>query len=715
MDPEKEDAADMSVAEINFPTSDARERLFSRLGKFRRRVRTRLFFEGAAIVLAGGFLLALATVFIDHTFRLSVAARICLLIAATVALALLIWHNLIKPALLKLDSLTLATALDRSGQLTARLASVVELPTLLQSNAPPSPAMVQHALARCHESLAAYDFQQRFDDRRRDISLATIAGAILIPILIALLAPATTKLWAARLFAASNTPWPQNTYLQITNLQDNTLVVPRGEPFVLRVTAKPNTVVPDLVTLRFREEGASRTTANFTVFAANDFRYDFAAINSPVTVEVWGGDDVLSPFTIRPAERPRVVDLKLVAQHPWQAQPQSYSFSGSDSDLSFLPQTKMHLSFTANTPIAQAKLISSTTRPAQVDLIQLDDEHFAIDWLHHQPVQLQLELIGRDAHLESPPTDVSIGLKTDQPPRITLTFTGVHQRVAPQARIPLNIDARDDYGVAQVSMSTKIERPDPNNPAKLVAETTDQVLFGPASPASELELQQSQTVALAPYKLAPGSLVTLSASAQDACYTGAQTTKTRPITFRIVPPEELFREILLRQQAERARFRKQADEARSIREAMTTLSTAADVAQLAHRHRAIQREITGITTALNDSVTEMRLNSLATDEAYTLIQKNVLAPLKSLNDDYMNPQKTALDGLQPDDSKALAAIEDRQDKMIAQMEEILKQMSQWDSFVDVLNQLNEIIRMQDQAQQQTNQMKKKQTDSVFEH
>jgi hypothetical protein len=47
------------------------------------------------------------------------------------------------------------------------------------------------------------------------------------------------------------------------------------------------------------------------------------------------------------------------------------------------------------------------------------------------------------------------------------------------------------------------------------------------------------------------------------------------------------------------------------------------------------------------------------------------------------------------------------------MEAILKQMSQWDSFVDVLNQLNEIIRLQGQAQQQTDQLRKRQTEDIF--
>ena len=48
------------------------------------------------------------------------------------------------------------------------------------------------------------------------------------------------------------------------------------------------------------------------------------------------------------------------------------------------------------------------------------------------------------------------------------------------------------------------------------------------------------------------------------------------------------------------------------------------------------------------------------------------------------------------------------------MTEILKQMSQWDSFVDVINQLNEIIKLETKVKQSTEQMKKKQTEGVFD-
>jgi hypothetical protein len=48
------------------------------------------------------------------------------------------------------------------------------------------------------------------------------------------------------------------------------------------------------------------------------------------------------------------------------------------------------------------------------------------------------------------------------------------------------------------------------------------------------------------------------------------------------------------------------------------------------------------------------------------------------------------------------------------MKDILKNMSQWDSFVDVLNQLNEVIKIQTHVKETTETLKTKQTESIFE-
>jgi len=175
----------------------------------------------------------------------------------------------------------------------------------------------------------------------------------------------------------------------------------------------------------------------------------------------------------------------------------------------------------------------------------------------------------------------------------------------------------------------------------------------------------------------------------------------------------LFKEILLRQQGERAKFRKAIDQAQKIRDGLNTV-TAETAVQMARDHRTIQRESMRIATSLAESITEMRLNQLGSDEAYDMMDKNVLKPLADMNEKLMNPQRDALESLKVDDSAKVADAAGRQEQIIARMNEIMKQMSQWDSFVDVLNQLNEIIRLQEKAKGQTDELKNKRIEGVFE-
>jgi hypothetical protein len=692
--------------------------LLDRLTEFRRHVRGQLLLEGAARLITAVILLAFATFALDRLFRLSLPARISMVAGAVVALGVVLWREIISPMRLKLDPLTLAAALDRmsgrgDGFITSRVGTVLDLPTVLSQPVGASVAMLHRAASECHTALAEIDFDARLDDRRRNLSGLIILAMILLPLLVAVSAPRTTRLWAARVLGGSNEPWPQKTYLQAAGMRDGVIVVPRGEPFVLRVSAVDGSVVPEVVTARYHQGQASRVEANFVSFGRNDFRYEFPAINAATVVEVEGGDAVLGPFTLRPADRPRVNDLQLIARHPLDKQPTTYNFDG-ESDVSFLPRTSIRLLFSSNTPVAEAHLKSSTTRPSQGDLRQLDDTHFEMDWTHNAAVNLEIELVSRDARLESAPTTVAVGLKVDQPPRVTIGYSGVKLRVTAKAKIPLTIDAKDDYGIASATMITKTDAPDPANVSHLISSTITTPLYGPVNPTSETEIQPRENLELEPLKLPVGTIVTVTGSATDACYIGPQTTASRSVTFRVVAPEELFREILLRQQAERAKFRKQQDEVRSMREQMNLTSTQEQVAALGRRQRALQHEVARISTSLTESLTEMKLNQLGTDEAYELMQKNVLTPLQQLNDQLLNPQKEALDNLSATDAAGLSAVETRQDRTFDQMTQILHQMSQWDSFVDVLNQLNEIIKMQDQAEQKTRELKKKETEGIFD-
>jgi hypothetical protein len=56
----------------------------------------------------------------------------------------------------------------------------------------------------------------------------------------------------------------------------------------------------------------------------------------------------------------------------------------------------------------------------------------------------------------------------------------------------------------------------------------------------------------------------------------------------------------------------------------------------------------------------------------------------------------------------------RQQQIVAAMQKILKNMAQWDSFIDVVNQLNEVIKLEQAVRGKTEDLKKKQFESIFD-
>ena len=719
----------------------------SELEKFRSRVRTHLVIQGVAMWVLELFAVLVVMFLLDRLFRLSMSSRRALLILAMVGLAIEFVRRVVLPIRLKLSLIGIAAAIDRASlengstdSLAARVASIMELPELLKSKSPPSSAMVNSAVERCHSSLASVNLHSHLNHDRYEKAWLVMGGVVIAAMVLIAFDVSSARRWFGRYFLGSNEPWPQNTYLFVKDVQDGKLVVPRAEPFVLRVGVKDSSQVPKSVTIHYREANGEKMTGAMTLFGAGDFRYDMPPIGANADVEIIGNDDEQT-FRIEPIERPRISNLMLMTQHPTELAPTGHDFASQESDFSFLPKTKMELKFVSNVAIGEAKIKSNVDSPSMASLKRLDDRTFSMSWEHAAPVQLQIELVGKGSKLESLPTPVAVGLKVDLPPRVSLTYTSVRTRITPMAKIPLQIQARDDMGIARLDLNTKSEILMADAPASSTSaatqpttmaaipsatqassqpankpgvETLTQILAGPMKPAADMELQKAFTLEVPTLKLPAGSILSVYAAASDDCYTGAQTSASRVVTFRIVPAEELFREILLRLQGERAKYRKLIEEAQKLQGALPAVATPEAAANIARQHRTIARENIRIANSFNESVTEMKFNMLGGAEAWDLMDKNILVPFKKLNDELMIQQRDALDALTGEDTAKVNDAIARQEKIVAKMQELLKQMSQWDSFVDVLNQLNAIIDLENKVKKSTEVMKKKQTDGVFD-
>jgi hypothetical protein len=503
--------------------------------------------------------------------------------------------------------------------------------------------------------------------------------------------------------------------------------VARGEPYTLRARAKDGSVVPEVVSVRYKVDGGSRVEANMVSFGANDFRFEFPAVSSPMTLSLAGNDDVTREFHIRPADRPKITSLQLTARHPTAAADSVFNVLSTDSDLSFLAKTKLTLTFAANTPVAKASIklaglapaatTAPTTAPAGGsslgDVVRIDDRTFSVTWIQSASVQMEIDLTSVDANLPSVPTQVGIGLKVDRPPTAKLTFTEVKSRITNRAKIPFTIKATDDYGVAAVKFVVKTEVPDPANPAILKTSLTETVVFGPVKPATERDVELKQLLSLEPLKLPVGTLVTVTAIATDDCFLGAQSTSSPPVTFRVVSAEDLYKEILARQQAERSRFQRQRVESQAIRVVMTDMPTQAAVTAVTARHRTVEHEVDHVLTTLTELLAEMRANGLGTDETYSTMQTSVLDPLRKLKDEPIRKQREALEKLHAGDMVGMDDVRSREDQIIDGMADVLKKMNQWDSLVSVLNQLDEVIKVQTQARDGALELKKKEEGDIF--
>ena len=725
-----------------------------RLTSVRGRMRRQLVIEGV------GRLLVLASVFfflsflVDWKFELSRTARlVCSFLGLCAALYIALRY-VVLPMVVKWDIFDIAGAIDVRRIETIEQAISPKVATLFrlnkQSDDDFSEQLSDEAASRSYYALEKIRFEERLNRSHKNKSLTAVLIGILLPVCALLVMPtALSSVWASRWLASSNEPWPRNTTIKIVGLQNGRLLVPRGEPHTIQIEVTDRrSEVPDRVRLELKapEQRAKRLTILRN--ESGNLEHELDGIRTDVSLCLWAGDTRLGPIQIVPVDRPRLVDVRLQYKHPWDATEQIHDFDRGDGSISLLPKTQAELILKANVPIDS---LEQEWNDQPIKFTRVDSQTFSAKWEHLRETRTKVRLVGSQAMLQSQPRSISVGLKRDRPPSITMRRQGVRRRVTPSATIPLKMVARDDFGVAEMYLDSKIEKA--TIPVSTESTTTVNgdritdasepparsdngnfgsdsdarnsgsegnlhdahvVLYGPTEPATDRLLDSDYAFNVEQLGLKPGDLIRVQSAAADACYVGSQTTQSPWLAFSVVKPQELFREIIIRQQQLRARLRKAADRAADIRDSMLTAKFPEDAAEMQRSVRMNQREVSTVQRALTDTVTEMDLNKLGGPEAIELIKGNVLKPLQNLVDEEMEKQRETLGNAAGNPAKAQTDAIDRQEKILEEMKRVLKNMAQWDSFVDVVNQLDAVIKLQSKLKDSTQQLREDEVESVFE-
>ena len=770
-----------------------RDQLAERLHAVRRALLGHFLADGVArtlVVVVGLLLLSLG---LDWWLDLSWTARLVYWgVVLTCAAGVLFWF-VVRPWRLPLGPIDLAAALDKrqseeqkpSGPpLASQVASVLQLVDANPDQLGESSAMREQAVRASHAALSQINFKSALNSKHLWTAATVAIVALLVPAGIALAFPGTARIWAERWLTGSDRPWPRSTMLEVADVRNGVLQVPRGEVFTLQVKVTDEKQPTEIVHLRHRPEEGKTQTLTLEKFATGDFRLDMPPQQQVSRNELWGGDGRAEPFRIIPVDRPRIVSIKLQAKGPRDTAPKTYDFRATDGAVRLSPQTAAHLEFETNVECNTIKV--DTTAKSIAGFQKVSALKHAVDWVHSESVSMRIVLVSQESGLESHPQSISIGDMPDRPPRIAMRHSGVRLRVTPEATIPLSINIRDDFGIYGASVhltvaaltsaapakdteeeapvsptqpkaeetppaaveslaaatetpattetpptgatpepaaTPDVTAPAPTDAPKPAAESvkSDQVLYGPASPAVETQVDKDHSLELAPLKLAPGQTITVLASAEDDCVLGRQTTRTAPVVFRIVKPEELFREILLKQQQLRARLQRARDQADELTTKIPFIVSAEDARNVARQQQLISREVTQVTAGLEATLMEMQLNKLGGEESWDLIEKIILQPLRTLTEVELSAQRQNLETLVQAPTQGLDEIGTQQKKIVADLDKILKNMSQWDSFIDIVNQVDAVIKMETRVRQQTEELKKhaeqnqkKEVDSIFD-
>lgn len=722
-----------------------REALKLRLAAVRADVRRHLWVSGLAWTWGTMFGLIALSMLADRLFPFNRAMRVMFLAAGVAVAAYMAIKHLYRPLSLSLADHDLAAVLDQHlpgvGQ---RVANVLELPDLMQGHAQASPAMVRLAVMEQARELETTDWKWPFDRQAKRRKSLVLAGTIFVAIVFCLAAPGFASLWAKRWLLLSNQRWPQHTYLMLVGLGRNeTLSVPRGESVLLNVEANPKfegtpgnwwlfgrgepllmesqvaprSLIPDKVSVRYRPEGSSTKLGNFSRFAEGKFRYELPPVLEPTLIWIEGGDDWIGPIRIEPIDRPTISKLEIEVLAPGAKEPKTHTCEGTGSQLLFLRKSELKLHVTSSVPLRSASMESKSGKAPAFK--RVGESEYEASWRMLKPLALEFQLVAAEGGLSSKPYFLAIDIQDDREPRVNVRSTGVGRRVTAVVKFPLSVRVLDDFGLTKVGIEVESEAPKQDQTQTTVNSIEVEMpdLSESDKALTEYEPLPQPEISLREYGLPTGTVVKIRGLAADNCAEGSQTGYSRALSFQVVTAEELLYEILTRQRAERTKFSLATENEKSLTEPLAALVDPEQAQGLLRKHNLVARVVVQVANRLDATLLEMKYNDVGSEPVRDLLAKDVIAPLRTLHNESMSSLRGRLDSLANSTALDPDLLEDTrtlQAKVVTEMERILKAMAQWESFVDVVNQLQEVIKAEHDVLNSTEQERKERTNDLFD-
>ncbi|MEX0936734.1 MAG: hypothetical protein WDZ59_02660 [Pirellulales bacterium] len=716
--------------------------LLKRLSALRRRARRLIAMRGlcqvAAVVVALVVLLTIADYavrFQDEGIRVLAAAVV---VAVTFAS---MYRFLYLPSRARLSDVDLARRVeDRFSHLGDRLSSAVSF--LRQPQDDPlagSASMRQRLIVEVDREVKNIKFTEVLNRRpaRRAAAGALVAGAIAVALVAADASSARVAISRLAL-PLRNIDWPRRNALVIKDPPRRLAV---GDPFEVEVS-DANGRLPAEVRIHYRfrnEEGGTLVeSAPMRYFDADGGimvarRED---VRRPFEYRAEGGDDQTMPWMpVAVVEPPRVDSLQVELHPPKYT---GWPVRQSRGAVRALRGTRIAIVGKSTSPLRTARLqleggqsytatIGDDRRTFRIESRELTVQQSGAYWFALEDTQSMIG--GEDQRWE-------IDAVADSPPTVAFQRPTSHTYLTPQAVLPIHLRVSDDIAVREVTLA--YQRSDSGSP-----DITSQVLYaGPETPPpprtseavgvdenSPDERQIELDWDLAALGLEPDTQLTVHGIAEDYLPQRGQTAEALRVT--IISPEKLRerlaeRESLILDELSRALVvqREARDQTNSIYTQQTSAAELNDgdvdrLQSVELNQRQLRTTLAsgteGIPSHIGNVLEEMAINGLGVTEtrqrleelAGTLdrLDREQLSSIGRELTSAIKSAQTELVEAQPSSDtpfeSALTGTLQSQDQVIATLESLLGDLSQWADYRRFARELGQLRDDQRAVQQST--------------
>ncbi len=728
----------MTPAEQKKQAGGAGGRIDGKLQTLRTVLRSSIWTRGLALLVVSMAVLACLSFGIDRAFRLSLTGRSIALGLYLCALAWTGWKVLIRPALVVLSDSVLADILEtRFPELRDSLRSAVSFlaePPATNKGKELTALLKREVTKDAAKKVEKLEFSEVIDSKRvSEAGVLALCAACLLG-LVAHSAGDSFDIWMRRQLLLAEADYEYEAELRLLGLENGEYAVPRGDTLRIVAETSPGKKTPLLVSIRFDyQSGESRQYMERSggKDGPGRFEYEHPSVTEGFSFQLKEeGSGFFSNYhspryKVRVLERPEVEQLVITNKAPSYTGLGTGEIRGDIGELAVPVGSELSVRGLSTKSLERAVLVTEgkefVLKPSPGKPLT-----FIGTWTPKLGGTCLIRLEDTEGVPPERPFQFSIHMVEDRPPVVQASPTGIGQMITAQARIPLKLKARDDYGIDSMHLRWTLQDAEGSENA------AEEPLELPGVPTRK-PLDAETEWDIARLKIEPEKRLNLQVGAADNdAISGSKRGYSGIMSFLVVTPEKLGEEFLRRELEQRRALERMIAQERVIRDQAysmvdDTWSKPGEISRedlrkmqdISRSERQHARQLESIASAIEHILLEMENNKIGEADDLKRLAKLIIEPLRNLAGVALPQIIAKLGSIKelPDERSRIASgleLGRSIDAKIQEMETILVQMQRLEGFTEIVKHLRAIIRTQTESGSATREAYKSLIDDIFE-